>query len=143
MPNFFNKLAGAWSGPVGDALLNFQLYNPNSPADLQKFGSVFGSLLNKGAMTFNDDTGRASLNPMTGDFEIMGKNLGFAISPNPMDPSAQLKFQFGKTTETPKDPVMMMDFLNPVIAPGISPAREALEKQLESYRSNNPYWYRP
>lgn len=142
MPNFVNKLAGSWAPAVGDALTNYQFYNPAAPEEGQKLGSVFGSLLGKGSMRFGDETGTASLNPLTGQFEIMGKNFGIGLNPNRFDPSAEFRFQFGKSNQVM--PVMMDEFLQGDFnAPGMSPARQELEQNLEQYRTNNPYWYRP
>ena len=93
-------------------------------------------------MNFSDETGKASLNPLTGQFELMGKNFGIGLSANQFNPSAELKFQFGKQDQTM--PVMMEEFMQEGLqAPGISPARQELEQNLEQYKSNNPYWYRP
>lgn len=142
--DFAGKLAGFLSQPTANELLNFQMYNPNSPRDVQNLGSVFGSLIGKGPMQLSDNTGRVSINPMTGDFELMGKNLGVGLSPNPIDPSAQVKFQFGKVSEQQSPPVMMSEFLNQGMGePQMSAGRQALEEQLKNYRSTNPYWYRP
>jgi hypothetical protein len=141
---FAGKLASFLSQPTSDALLDFQFYNPNSPEGVQKLGNVFGSLLGKGSMQFSDDTGKVAINPLTGQFELMGKNFGIGINPNQMDPSAQLKFQFGKAAEKPSPPVMMSQFLSEGIKePSPSAGRQELEQQLERYRSTNPYWYRP
>ncbi len=141
---FAGKLASFLSQPTNDALLNFQFYNPNSPENVQKLGSTFGGFLGKGSMQFADETGRAAINPLTGDFEVMGKNFGIGIKPNQMDPSAQLKFQFGKAAEKPLPPAMMSQFLNEGESrPSLSAGRQALEEQLEKYRSTNPHWYRP
>ena len=142
---FAGKLASFLSQPTSDALLNFQFYNPSSPEGVQKLGTVFGGLLGKGSMQFADDTGgKASINPLTGEFELMGKNLGIGINPSQVDPSAQLKFQFGKAAEQQAFPVMMSEFLKQGMnKPQRSAGRQALEEQLENYRSTNPYWYRP
>ena len=142
MPSFVNRLAGSWSPHVTSALSNYQFHNPTAPGEVQQLGNVFGSLLNKGAMTFNDDTGTASINPSTGQLELMGKNFGIGINANRFDPGAQIKFQFGKQELT--EPGMMNQFLEQGLeAPGMSPARQELEQNLEQYQSNNPYWYRP
>ena len=72
----------------------------------------------------------------------MGKNFGIGINANRFDPGAQIKFQFGKQKST--IPGMMNQFLEQGLeAPGMSPARQELEQNLEQYQSNNPYWYRP
>ena len=142
MPNFANKLAGAWAPRIDEALVNYQFYNPTAPQEVQQLGSVFGSLVNQGAMSFGNDTGRVSINPTTGGLEIMGKNFGIGLNANSVDPSAELKFQFGK--EDRMMPTMMNDFMQQgVKAPGMSPARQELEQNLEQYQSTNPYWYRP
>ena len=142
MPNFGQRLAGAWSQPLQDAMLNTQLYNPASPPELQTIGNTFGSLLGKGAMRFGDNTGTASLNPLTGQFELMGKNIGLGITPNPINPSAELKFQFGKNQA--QFPNMMDQFLQQgVEQPMPSAGRAELENQMNQYTTNNPYWYRP
>jgi len=145
MPNFGTRLAGAFAKPVGDALLNYQFYNPLAPKDVQNLGGLFGSLLGKGAMRFQDESGESvSLNPLTGEFELMGNNFGIGINPNQFDPSAQIKFQFGKGTKPQDGPKMMNEFINSGNnQPMISPARQALEDQLNNYRTNNPFWYRP
>lgn len=142
MPGFVNKLAGAWSQPLTDALLNYQFYNPNAPQGLQQAGNLFGSLIGKGSINLNDETGNVSLNPLTGQIEIMGKNLGFGFSANQMNPSAELKFRVGQ--EERQIPMMMNEFMQQGIGmPSSSPAREELEQNLKQYRSNNQYWYRP
>jgi hypothetical protein len=122
--------------------LNTQLYNPASPGELQSIGNVFGSLIGKGSMRFTDDTGSASLNPLTGQFEVMGKNFGLGITPNPNDLSAELKFQFGR--EQSQFPGMMNEFLQQgAEQPMTSAARAEFENQMNRYTTNNPYWYRP
>lgn len=74
----------------------------------------------------------------------MGKNLGLGVSANQYDPGAQLKFRFGKAAEQPIPPQMMFGFLNELnMKPTVSPAKQELETQLDAYRSNNPYYYRP
>ena len=145
MPNFGERLAGAFAQPVADILLNNQLYNPAAPQDLKTVGSLFGSLLGKGAMRLQDESGgSASLNPLTGEFELMENNLGIAINPNQFDPSAQIKFQFGKGVKPQDEPKMMNEFLGSGNNQSkISPARQFLENQLETYRTNNPSFYRP
>lgn len=142
--DFLNKLAGKFSGPISDTLLNYQLYNPRSPKDLQNVGGLFGSFLGKGAFNLQDETGRASINPMTGEFELMGKNFGIGLNPNQFDLSAQLKFQFGKTAEDQKPATMMSQFLQEEQrVPSQSAGRQALDQQLQEYMINNPNWYRP
>jgi len=145
MPNFGQRLAGAFAQPVADILLNNQFYNPAAPQDLRNAGSLFGSLLGKGAMNLQDESGgSASLNPLTGEFELMGNNFGIGINPNQFDPSAQVKFQFGKGVKPQAEPRMMNEFIGgDNNQPVISPARQALEDQLDNYRTNNPFWYRP
>jgi len=145
MPNFGQRLAGEFAQPLADILLNNQFYNPAAPQDLRNVGSLFGSLLGKGAMRFQDESGGSvSLNPLTGEFELMGNNFGININPNQFDPSAQIKFQFGKGVKPQDGPRMMNDFRGGSNnQPVISPARQALEDQLDNYRTNNPFWYRP
>ena len=144
MPNFGTRLAGAFAQPVGDALMNYQFYNPLAPNDVQNLGGLFGSFLGKGAMRFQDESGSVSLNPLTGEFELMGKNFGVGINPNQFDPSAQIKFQFGKNEPKMFGPQMMNEFLQSGMKQQtVSPARQELENQLEQYRFNNPTWYRP
>ena len=140
MPNFTSKLAGSFAPAISDALLNYQFANPSSPEDLQKVGNVFQSLLGKGSLNFQDKTGRAGLNPFTGQFEAMGKNLGIGL--NPMDRGVELKFQFGKNQAEFTPPMMMNQFLQGNQNIEVSPARAELEQQLNDYRNTNPSWYR-
>ena len=73
MPGFESKLAGAWAPRIGEALTDYQFYNPAMPQEGKQLGSLFGSLINKGSMSFGDETGTVGLNPTTGQLEIMGK----------------------------------------------------------------------
>ena len=142
MPDFINRLAGAWKPSIDQALFNAQFYNPSSPGQLQQVGNAFGSLLGKGPMQFQDETGSVSVNPLTGQFEAMGKNFGIGFTPNKYNPSAEVKFKFGGPQ--PSYPGMMNQFLGEGQGyPQMSPARQELEEQLNQYRSSNPYWYRP
>lgn len=142
MPSFGSNLAGSWAPRIGEALVDYQFYNPVMPQEGQQLGSLFGSLINKGSMSFGDETGTVGLNPTTGQLEVMGKNFGIGLNANQFNPSAELKFQFGK--QNPMMPRMMDEFLQQGIeAPGMSPARQELEQNLEQYKTNNPYWYRP
>ena len=142
MPNFGAKLAGAWAPRVSDALFHYQFNNPSAPSDLKQAGNLVGSILGRGAMNFSDDTGNVSVNPTTGQLEVMGNNFGFGINANSIDPSAEVKFKFGNKQQGV--PVMMNDFLqgDQQVVP-ISPARQELENTLNTYRTTNPYWYRP
>jgi hypothetical protein len=146
MPPFISKLAGKFQRPMQDTLLNYQLYNPGSPSDVQKLGNVFGSLIGKGSINAVDDTGSFSVNPLTGQLDLMGKNFGIGINANSFDPSAQVKFRFGKAAETKpmSNPVMMSSFLNESMPQqGLSAGSAEMEEHLNRYRSNNPYYYRP
>ena len=144
MSPFISKLAGKFQGPMQDALLNYQLYNPASPNDVQKLGNVFGSLIGKGSLNVSDDTGSFSVNPLTGQFDLMGKNFGIGVNANSFDPSAEVKFRFGKAAEPGNNPVMMSSFLNESMPQqGLSAGRAEMEEHLNRYRSNNPYYYRP
>jgi hypothetical protein len=138
------KFAGAYAKVIEPALFNLSNYNAQSPREVQQLGSLFGSLLGKGSINFNDDTGNVNINPLTGQIEMMGKNFGVGFSANKFDPSAELKFQFGKAANQRFNPIMMQQFLNEgSMQQGISPGRQAMEEQVDQYRSNNPYWYRP
>ena len=144
MSPFISKLAGRLQGPIQDALLNYQLYNPASPNDVQKLGNVFGSLIGKGSLNVLDDTGSFSVNPLTGQFDLMGKNFGIGVNANSFDPSAEVKFRFGKAAEPGSNPVMMSSFLNESMPQqGLSAGRAEMEEHLNRYKSNNPYYYRP
>ena len=144
MSPFVSKLAGRLQGPMQDAMLNYQLYNPASPNEVQKLGNVFGSLIGKGSLDVSDDTGSFSVNPLTGQFDLMGKNFGIGVNANSFDPSAEVKFRFGKAAEPGSNPVMMSSFLNESMPQqGLSAGRAEMEKHLDRYRSNNPYYYRP
>ena len=144
MPSFLNKLAGKWQGPMQDALLNYQLYNPASPNEVQKLGNVFGSLIGKGPLNVSDDTGSFSVNPLTGQFDLMGKNFGIGVNANSFDPRAEVKFRFGKAAEPKSNPMMMSSFLNESMPQqGLSAGRAEAEEHLNKYRANNPYYYRP
>jgi len=140
MPNFIPRLAGSFAPAIGDALLNYQFANPSSPEDLQKLGNAFQSLLGKGSLNFQDETGTAGLNPFTGQLEAMGKNIGVGL--NPMDKGVELKFRFGKNQSDFTPPVMMNQFLQGNQNIEVSPARAELEQQLEQYRNTNSSWYR-
>ena len=143
MSPFINKLAGRVQGPMQDAMLNYQLYNPASPNEVQKLGNVFGSLIGKGSLNVSDDTGSLSVNPLTGQFDLMGKNFGIGVNANSFDPSAEVKFRFGKAAEPGSSPVMMSSFLNESMPQqGLSAGRAEMEEHLDRYRSNNPYYYR-
>jgi len=144
MSPFLNKLAGRLQEPVQNALLNYQLYNLASPNEVQKLGNVFGSLIGKGALNVSDDTGSFSVNPLTGQFDLMGKNFGIGVNANSFNPSAEIKFRFGKAAEPKSNPVMMSSFLNENMpTQGLSPGRIELEEHLNRYKANNPYYYRP
>jgi hypothetical protein len=144
MSPFISKLAGRLQGPMQDALLNYQLYNSASPNDVQKLGNVFGSLIGKGSLNVSDDTGSFSVNPLTGQFDLMGKNFGIGVNANSFDPSAEVRFRFGKAAEPGSNPVMMSSFLNESMPQQeLSAGRAEMEKHLNRYKSNNPYYYRP
>jgi hypothetical protein len=144
MSPFISKLAGKFQGPMQDALLNYQLYNPASSNDVQKLGNVFGSLIGKGSLNVSDDTGSFSVNPLTGQFDLMGKNFGIGVNANSFDPSAEVKFRFGKAAEPGSNPVMMSSFLNENMPQqGLSAGRAEMEEHLNRYKFNNPYYYRP
>jgi hypothetical protein len=105
---------------------------------------VFGSLIGKGSLNVSDDTGSFSVNPLTGQFDLMGKNFGIGVNANSFDPSAEVKFRFGKAAEPGNNPVMMSSFLNESMPQqGLSAGRAEMEEHLNRYRSNNPYYYRP
>lgn len=140
MPNFSSRLAGAFAPRINDVLLNYQFTNPSSPEDLQKVGNAFQSFLGKGSLNFQDETGTAGLNPYTGQFEAMGKNLGIGF--NPLDKGVELKFRFGKDPKDFTPPTMMNRFLQGNQDIEVSPARAELEQQLNDYRNTNPSWYR-
>jgi hypothetical protein len=144
MPSFLNKLAGKWQGPMQDALLNYQLYNPASPNEVQKLGNVFGSLIGKGPLNISDDTGSFSVNPLTGQFDLMGKNFGIGVNANSFDPSAEVRFRFGKAAEPKSNPTIMSSFLNESMPQQeLSAGRAKAEEHLNKYMANNPYYYRP
>ena len=144
MSPFLSKLAGRLKEPVQDALLNYQLYNPTSPNEVQKLGNVFGSLIGKGPLNVSDDTGSFSVNPFTGQFNLMGKNFGIGVNANVFDPSAEVNFRFGKAAEPGSNPVMMSSFLNESMpTQSLSAGRAEMEEYLNRYKTNNPYYYRP
>jgi hypothetical protein len=143
MPNFGTRLAGAWGPALKDTLLSTQFNNPSAPADVQQLGNVFGSLLNRGSMEFKDDTGSVNLNPMTGQFGVMGNNFGLNVGVN--DPSIEARFRFGAKPQ-------VMQQSNAILGPGgdtydvvspLSPAQQLREETIYNYQQSNPQWYRP
>jgi hypothetical protein len=144
MSPFLSKFAGRLQGPVQDSLLNYQLYNPASPNEVQKLGNLFGSLIGKGSLNVSSDTGSFSVNPLTGQFDLMGRNFGIGVNANSFDPSAEIKFRFGKAAEPGNNPIMMSSFLNESMPQkGLSAGRAEMEEHLNRYKANNPYYYRP
>lgn len=142
MPGFINKLAGGWKPGIDQAMFNAQFYNTSSPGEVQQLGNAFGALLGKGPMRFQDETGSVSINPLTGQLEAMGKNFGVGFTANKYNPSAEFKFKFGGPQYS--YPGMMNQFLGEGQEyQQMSPAKQELEQQLNQYRSENPYWYRP
>ena len=143
MPSFINKLAGSWSPAIKDALFSTQFNNPMSPSGVQQLGNVFGSLLNRGSLEFKDDTGSVNLNPLTGEFGVMGNTFGLNIGV--IDPSIQARFRFGAKPQPIKT---SNQFLGPggdkyrVESP-LTPAQQLREETIYNYQQSNPHWYRP
>jgi len=143
MPNFGTRLAGTWGPALKDTLLSTQFNNPSAPADVQQLGNAFGALLNRGSMEFKDDTGSVNLNPMTGQFGLMGNNFG--LNAGVADPSIEARFRFGAKPQ-------MMQPSNSILGPGgdsydvvspLSPAQQLREETIYNYQQTNPQWYRP
>ncbi len=148
MPGFINQLAGKWSPAINDALLNTQFNNPESPRGVQQLGNLFGSVLGRGSIQLGDQTGTVGINPMTGQFDLMGRNFGLGFQPG-RDPMGQVRFQFGRSAGSIPDSELGTPRFG--YGPGLeeqqeykqSPAKAELEEQLSQYRKSNSYWYRP
>jgi hypothetical protein len=143
MPNFGQRLAGAWKPGVENALYSTQFNNPFAPQEVQQLGNVFQSVLNRGALQFKDDTGTVSLNPSSGQLELMGKNFGIGIGAR--DPSAQLLFKFGgnPVDVTPSQSVIGYGGDRYDVQSPLSPAQQLRDEAVYNYQQSNPYWYRP
>ena len=143
MPNFGAKLAGTWGPVLKDTLLSTQFNNPEAPAEVQQLGNAFGALLNRGSLEFKDDTGSVNLNPMTGQFGVMGNNLGLNVGV--VDPSVELRFRFGAKPENFNQPGKFTGLDDNVsnVVPLLSPAQQLREETIYNYRQSNPDWHRP
>jgi hypothetical protein len=143
MPNFGQRLAGSWGPAIGNALSDVQFNNPFASKGVQQLGNVFQSVFNRGALKFEDDTGTASLNPTSGQLELMGKNFGIGIGAK--DPSAQLLFKFAgqPVNVTPSQSMIGYGGDQFTVQSPLNPAQQLREEAIYNYQQSNPYWYRP
>ena len=109
-------------------------YNPEAKAFLDAF---VGQNIEK-----QDETGRFTLNPATGDFQLESPR-GLKLNVNPRQRSVEGSFRFGgpDTSIQQSEILPQMGVENPLEQ--MSPAKQELEAMLYDYREGNPDWWRP